>query len=137
MKNITALLVAFLATTSAEAINLEAIQQIESGGNAKAYNDRSHAAGLYQITPICLEDYNRCTASNVRLADLFDPATNERIARWYFRQIDKYLDHYRIEKTDQNRIIAYNAGIGTLVKGAAIPQETLNYINKYNRITGV
>jgi len=37
-------------------INLEIIKVLESGGDPHAYNKRSGATGLYQITKICLED---------------------------------------------------------------------------------
>lgn len=122
-----------LTTTAYADINLDIIKQIESGGRADAYNKRSGAIGLYQITDICRRDYNIMTGSNVLEFDLYDPFVNERIARWYiYKRIPQLLRHYGHDVTDENVIIAYNAGISYV--GNEIPSETTNYINKYKRM---
>lgn len=79
-------------------IDLEIIKQIESGGDPHAYNKRSGATGLYQITPICLKDYDRfqtpqdctrygieysvgtCKMDDFTMDDMYDPAKNYRVA---------------------------------------------------------
>ena len=49
-----------LAPLNSEAvtIDLDTIVRIESTYNTGEYNEDSGAIGLYQITAICLEDYN-------------------------------------------------------------------------------
>lgn len=111
-------------------VNMEAIKQIESGGNARAYNAGSGARGLYQITPICLKHYNRANGTRVGLNDLYKPEVNERVARWYFGWLaDQGLD-------DANSIIAYNWGIGNFRRyerdlSVDLPVETRDYLTKY------
>lgn len=121
-------------------VDLQAIKQIESGGNPAAYNRTSQARGLYQITPICLADYNQYHKHNqhrdIREEDLFDPVVNEKIAAWYlYHRIPALLDHYGLQITTDNILWAYNAGIGK-VKDRILPPETREYIQKYKKLTG-
>ena len=50
--------VAWVVLAHAEKVNINAIIQIESGGDPNAYNENSGAKGLMQITTPCLHDYN-------------------------------------------------------------------------------
>ena len=130
------LLAAWWSVAHAGTINMEAIAQIESSGNTFAYNYRTEARGLYQITPICLKDYKQ--AHKIWYIDpqmLFKPDFNTEVALWYFNvRIPKYLKYYKKPVTTENIIWAYNAGIGNVVKGI-MPVETKNYIEKYARLT--
>ncbi len=128
----------------AQEVNLDIIAQIESNGNPNAYNKRSGAIGLYQITPICLKDYNQHYIRNYgnipnekfyySNEDLYDPIINFRIANWYLNtRIPELLKHYHKPITIDNILWAYNAGIGNLVKGIK-PLETRNYIKKYHKL---
>lgn len=114
-------------------ISMEAIKQIESGGNPKAYNKYSKATGLYQITPICLKHFNEVNKTSWKMDDMYDPKKNERVAVWYFT----WLERQGLE--DEEQIIAYNWGIGNLMKYRlglkTLPKETRNYLNKYERLT--
>jgi hypothetical protein len=138
----------------AEDVDMMKIITIESGGNPHAFNKRTHAIGLCQITPICLREYNhrdrrlsyiddegnKCWCviypdewftHNYDIGDLYNPNTNLLIGTWYMNErIPKLLKHYHIEDTIENRLRAYNSGIGTLVKGR-YPQETRDYVKKY------
>src|SRR3990167_3084441 len=60
-------------------VNMEAIKQIESGGNPYAFNKSSGARGLYQITPICLKHYNEYRGTNRPLKLLFNPLFNTKV----------------------------------------------------------
>ena len=116
-------------------IDLRIIAQIESSNNPNAYNKGSGAVGLYQITAICLEDYNQTHRHQFQLNEMFDAVKAEVVARWYLKQrIPALLRHYHIEDTLENRLWAYNAGIGRVVKGI-MPEETKNYIIKYERLS--
>jgi soluble lytic murein transglycosylase-like protein len=116
-------------------IDLQRIISIESSGNAKAYNAFSKARGLCQITPICLQEYNNFHNIKYNLADLFNPEINKLIASWYLEiRIPQLLQHFKIEATQRNIIICYNAGIGTLTKNKTLKEETRNYIIKYEKL---
>ena len=54
-------------------VNYDAIAQIESSGNPKAFNKKSKARGLLQITPIALADWNQMNPKQTYSEkDLFD-----------------------------------------------------------------
>jgi len=132
------LILAFSTTVFSEevAVNMTAIATIESSNNTEAYNERSQARGLYQITPICLADYNQYHKDKIHLNQLFIREYNLEVANWYMnKRIPQLLIHYGLTDTLNNRLIAYNAGISYLIKNKTIPTETSNYIKKYNRLT--
>jgi hypothetical protein len=117
---------------SAFSLDLSIIKQIESSGNPLAYNKSSHARGLFQITPICLKEYNNFHAEKYNLSDLFNPIINEKIAKWYIeKRIPQMLKHFGKETSLENILISYNAGISYVVSGKPLPLETVNYIKKY------
>ena len=123
---------------NAQDIDMERIKMIESSGDPTAFNKKSGARGLYQITPICLREWNsNHWREQYTLDDLFDPEINYRIANWYMNiKIPFYLRVYGIEDIPENRVIAYNWGIGNLrkyIRGRkTLPKETKNYLLKYN-----
>lgn len=119
----------------AEYINLNRIINIESHGNARAYNKGSGARGLCQITPICLKEWNNFHKSEqYSLDDLWNAEINKRIATWYLEiRIPQMLKHFGLEINYRNIIICYNAGINYLVKNKPLKVETINYIKKYER----
>jgi len=116
-----------------EYIDLKKIAAIESSNNPKAYNKYSKARGLYQITPICLKDYNLCNKKKYREEDLFNPEVNTAIAKWYFNiRIPQLLKAKKQNITTTNILVAYNAGIRSVGKWN-LPKETRNYIKKYGK----
>jgi len=115
-------------------INMDIIAQIESSNNPLAYNARSGATGMYQITEICLREYNNYNNADVAIEDMFNANTCYAIANWYMNaRIPRMLKYYGIDDTDKNRLWAYNAGIGKIEK-CIMPLETKNYINKYKEM---
>lgn len=138
MKTLVFMLGLFLmqGTVYAHSIDLDALAHIESSGNPSAYNKRSQACGLYQITPIVLKQYNAVKGTSLKTRDLFDPKINKTVAEYYLGWLD------RLCETDEEILIAYNWGIGNLRrwqdKGARfekLPKETRDYILKYRRLT--
>lgn len=113
-------------------VNMDKVAQIESSGNVRAYNKRSGATGLYQITQICLTEYNTYNQTRYNHPqDMLDPALNKKVALWYMnKRIPQLLRYYDKADTVTNRLIAYNCGISCVVKGR-IPKETKNYLRKY------
>lgn len=118
---------------SAEVIDLDVIARIESSGNPLAWNRRTDARGLFQITPVCLKHYNDANKTRVTPSDLFDAETNRMIAEWYLGWLAA-----RLESVD-DILIAYNWGIGNLRKYKAgeksLPKETADYLVKYRKLT--
>lgn len=115
-------------------VNMEVIKQIESSGNADAYNPAGNAYGWFQITPICLADFNKANNEHYTVKELFNPQINSRVAYWYFEiRLPQLLGHFGIVDSVHNRIIAYNAGIKRLMKGE-LPQETKNYLSRYDKL---
>lgn len=118
------------------AVNMDVIKQIESGGNANAYNKVSKARGIYQITPVVLDEFNTFNKSNYKPVDLFIPRVNEKIAYWYMeKRIPSLLKHFKVAVNTKNQIIAYNAGIRHARNGF-IPKETRKYLKKYYKLGG-
>ena len=126
--------------SSIDEVNIERIIIIESSGNPYALNERSGARGLMQITPICLKEWNNENLDKYTLDDLYNPVINKRIGTWYMNEkIPTYLWAYNIKDTIENRLIAYNWGIGNLrnyVNGKLknLPYETKRYIKKYREV---
>ena len=130
------------------------IAQIESGGNPNAYNKESGAIGLMQITDIVLREYNKWSMKSYTVAyengflvepivyktqDLFNPEINKQIGTWYLNRIWRhYLPYYKLEQSIENLLIAYNFGIGNLVKyrqgKIKLPKETKDYLLKYKAL---
>lgn len=119
----------------ADVIDMSVIAKIESSGRPDAYNARSGARGLYQITPICLQEWNNFHPKDKHtLDDLFHPDTNTKIATWFMLiRIPQMLRYYGVPVTIENMIVAWNAGIVYARRGV-VPTETANFIKKYRRM---
>lgn len=128
---VSAVFICVTVPALAEQIDLYRIAQIESSGNPTAYNHRSQAAGLFQITPICLKEYNTFNKTAYTKADLFNPSINRQIADWYLHvRIPQMLKHFKKPITTENILLAYNCGISCVTKGR-MPSESSAYIRKY------
>jgi hypothetical protein len=136
---ILAIVVAILCcinwTFAQEEVNLDIIAQIESSNNPLAYNAKSGASGMFQLMPCVVEEYNAWhPASKIAFKAVFSPVVARSVAKWYLdTRIPQMLRFYGISDTLENRLWAYNAGIGRVVKGI-MPQETKNYIAKYHKL---
>lgn len=121
----------FPGVSRAEDIDMSIIKQIESSGNDNAVNKYSGAVGGYQITAICLKDFNQVNKTNYTRKDLFIPYINKQIGTWYMnKRIPQLLKALGLKDTTNNRLISYNAGVNA-VKTGIIPTETKDYIRKY------
>ena len=113
-------------------VDMHRIMIIESSGDRLAHNTRDDSRGLYQITPICLQEFNVFHKSHIQASDLWDEEINTRIAQWYMnKRIPQMLKYYRVSDTVENRIVAYNAGISYLINGKPLPRTTRDYLVKY------
>lgn len=117
-------------------INYSQLALIESNNNPLAFNKISKAAGKFQITPICLKEYNQYHDEKYKISDLFDADINEKIAVYYLeKRIPELLHFYELDDTLENRLIAYNWGIKNLAlykQGKKkLPEETKEYLRRY------
>jgi hypothetical protein len=117
---------------------IEQIIQIESSGNPNAYNKRTKATGLMQITPVVVEEFNE-NNSNTKysLRDMKNPEKNRRVGTWYLRRLgEHYFEKYSIKPTNDHLAGAYNAGVNRLRDnirfGIPLPMETRNYQGRIN-----
>lgn len=124
---------------------------VESTYNPKNYNSGSQAAGLFQITPIVLKEYNERNKSNLQAKDLYDPVINAQVRNWY---INKRLPQFQVMQGQMGDSIkvaralaSYNWGashVNDAIKKAQaaginvtdgwkwldyLPAETRNYVN--------
>lgn len=119
---------------SSNDIDMSIISTIESSNNPKAHNNNSGATGLCQITQPALSEFNHHFHKNYSLISMYDENRNLLVADWYMNnRIPAMLKYYGIEDSIENRLWAYNAGIGNVVRNI-MPMETKNYINKYKRM---
>lgn len=126
----------FCQSCQAGMIDLNRIAMIESSGNPLAHNKRDDSRGLYQITPICLKEWNNFHKSQqYSMDDLWNPIVNRKIAEWMFEvRIPQMLRYFKKPDTIENRIIAYNAGIAYVAHDKETPKITKLYIQKYRRM---
>ena len=75
-----------------------AVTMVETRGDTMAFNHIEQAAGLFQIRPIRVMDYNIRTGSNYSLDDMFDYEISKKIFLYYASQIGPY----NLEKIARN-----------------------------------
>lgn len=119
----------------AQMIDLSIISKIESNNNPFAYNKHSKATGKFQITPVCLKEFNNLCNKRYTMQDMFNANKNKEVAQWYLNlRIPSMLKHYKKEVNIINIIRAYNCGIKSVVRNYTT-KETKDYIKKYNQLS--
>ena len=115
---------------------MEALIEVESSHNPRAFNPISNARGLTQITPIAWNDLtahfpDRYGKLNYERA-MFKPDIARQAGYDYLNIIRSYLRNSKMPQTLDNILAAYNFGIGNLKKFGleGIPAETKNFITK-------
>lgn len=120
-------------------VNLSAIEQIESAGNNKATSSTG-AKGLYQFMPDTSYEYSKSLfGTGTRDASTLSPEQQKAMSAAYFKDLLKEFNG------DVNEAVAaYNWGQGNVEKDVKAhgadwldyaPQETQNYVEKYNRLS--
>ncbi len=116
-------------------IDMHVLAEIESSNNPKAFNKKTKARGLFQITPICLKDYNIQMNKSLKITDMYDPEKCRTVADWYLSErIPQMIHGIKRPITVQTILWVWNAGIVALIRDR-MPKETRDLINKYNRLT--
>lgn len=113
-------------------IDYPLLAYIESSGNKLAYNKRSGAIGLFQITRSVRLDWNRYNKKKYYKYDLYDPYINYIIAKWYIEERIPYM----LQKTGKhisfsNILTSYYAGHMNTDKKYS-DNRIRKYFRKYN-----
>ena len=125
-----------VAASKEVTIDMHKIMMIESSGRNVASNIKSeHAIGIFQITPICLKEFNDFhPEAGISMDDLWNASICAHIAYWYInKRIPQLLRYHNKPVTVKNIIIAYNAGISYVVHSKPLPKITKKYLRKYFR----
>ena len=64
-----------------------AVGMVETRLDTLAFNPVEEAVGFFQIRPVRLEDYNKRTGSNIKMADLYNYEVSEKIFLYYASRI--------------------------------------------------
>lgn len=67
-----------------------AIAMVETAGDVNAYNPVEQAAGIFQIRPVRVTDYNIRTGSSYQLADMFDYEISKEVFLYYASRTGPY-----------------------------------------------
>lgn len=124
---------------------VSAVITVESNGNPNAYNEKSGAIGLMQITPCVEKEYLKyrriawdCTppfCEYCNSVNLYDPEVNKAVGTWYLKRIwNHYIPHYGLPQDLSMLCACYNFGIGNVSRGKRYPRETRNYIKKVTEL---
>ncbi len=91
---------------------IPAIIQCESSNNPQAFNKRTGAIGLMQITPVVLKEWNdEYWNMELNKFDLYDYRHNIATGRWYLEKIiTHYLPHYGLDVTLDNLLLSWHLG---------------------------
>lgn len=122
-------LILFTLACGASAANmdnlLDAIQEIESGGDSNAVGDNGRAIGAYQIWPIMVKEVNRILGKDrYTLKDRLDKAKSREMCRIFLNNCKKGLS-----LPDLGR--CWNGGYNGYKK-----QSTLKYGEKIRKLLG-
>lgn len=120
-------------TTAFSIIEMESCFNYKAARNGKG-NDVSK--GLTQITPLCLEEYNKRNNNDYVFTDMQDIEKSIEVGFWYLRFL---LDKYDHILSEADAIIAYNVGPSKLKRMSASDKTTYNVrrnkiYNKWNNI---
>lgn len=120
---------------------IESVINIESAGNPLAHRLESrgrYSMGLMQVLRGggAVDDWERLNGYKID-AWYYLPENNIKVGAWYLgKKIPQMIERHGQDDTLRNRIIAYNAGIGNLIKGI-VPTTTQSYLDKMEKLTGL
>jgi hypothetical protein len=104
---------------------LNALEQVESRGNASAIGDNGRALGCLQIWQAVVTDANRIAGASYNHADAFDRTKARAIASIYLNYYGRRIGH---EPTNQDYARIWNGGPSGHQKTA-----TLGYWSKVKK----
>lgn len=82
------------------------------GSHVTITGDEGHAYGLYQITDIMVEDYNRITGNQVAHVVAFDPIFSARIAKTVLAHYSRQILEAGYEPNPRHWLYIWNGGGG-------------------------
>ena len=109
---------------------LNAIEKVESGGNAAAVGDGGKAVGAYQIWPIRVQEVNRVSGRHYRLIDRLDRAKSRQMCQIYLDWADRQNTVKGHKLTEIELARCWNGGNWSSWKN----KNTENYKNKIKKV---
>lgn len=109
---------------------------IKSCNKTDSYNPQTKATGLFQITPIAMQDFKQETGSRWTLDDMYSEDKAAHVALWLLEvRIPQILRSKKKAVNCKNILIGYNCGY----KQACFsekhrPEQTKDYIRKYEKL---
>ena len=82
---------------------IQAIEQVESGGDCNAIGDNGQAVGCLQIWPIMVDDVNRISGRKYTYADRYSRQKS-------YEMFEIYMNHYCNGFTDEQIARCWNGG---------------------------
>lgn len=111
-------------------IDMDIIAQIESSGCINLVGDNGKALGCHQLHAGVVSDYNETYDTDFIHWDVMNDDISYMIANWYMNtRIPIMLEFYGVRDNLENRLTAYNMGIGSVIKN----KQALKYINAYKQ----
>ncbi len=120
---------------------LEALIQVESSNNPRAYNHHTKARGLTQITPITWRELRKQYSSKYANLNFWEDMPKAQVAREagtdYLYLLQKILKAKGIPVTLDNLLAAYVWGPNNLAKNGLhnAPRVVKNYVAKVKRLS--
>lgn len=118
-------------------IDMNKIANIESSNNPKEENTITGARGLCQIMKPTWEEMIKKMGVDWSWEEAFNEEANKEVADYYMNtEIPRLLKHFGLDDTVENRLAAYDWGVGNLSRKGFenAPQETIDYIKKYKSL---
>jgi soluble lytic murein transglycosylase-like protein len=119
---------------------LNAMIEVESNNDPKAFNEAQGARGLTQITPIAWDDLVAHYPDQYKdlnyERDIWKPEIAIKAGNDYIKLVQQYLKTYKMPINVENIVSAYNWGIGNTKKFGVhnAPAETKAYIAKVRHL---
>lgn len=106
----------------------------ESTNNTNLGNDPEHVGAFQLLRGGAIADWSKYKKISPEDAYSYVQKSfinNLEVAFWYYYvKIPSYLNSFNKDNTTNNRIVAYNAGIGNLIRNN-IPTITRNYLHSF------
>lgn len=122
---------------------LNAIIQVESSNNPQAFNPRTKARGLTQITPVAWKELRRHHLIKYKQLkykqDIYNPHVAREAGKDYLYIIQKYLKAKKIPLTLDHMLAAYVWGIENVSRHGIekAPRVVKKYVSNVKNLAGL
>lgn len=142
-QKLKALIIAFLLcptlsyAENPSVINLSAIS-IDESNNKSVIGDKhlkNKAYGIYQIRLPLLTDYNRANGTRLKVEQMLDPKTSQKVAEWAFNSYYPRILKAKGHKPSRIALLTcWNMGQGSFFLGKRASDYESKYLKALNNI---